>query len=313
MSVNYLDAARKGRNKWGQYVLNLIVIPFATIFCVYSVLILGLLLLGQVSHADLKDPAFLSTFLKSQPLWIAYILFISSYSFVIVSILIGIERNHHRNFISVICPEQNFNVKRCFNAFIVWFAMSLLLNAGAAYIYMVDPQSFKLVINPSQWLMYLVPAIIYAFVYALSTEIMRGYVLQGMGLIIRQQFLLIFISGFLSTMSSIPSSLKQSPYIQPQYIIINFIFSVGLALFILKGNNLELVLGIQTAGNFASRFISYQPAEGTMVLPTIFSISRDTQFLAIAASIAVVALCIKIAIFYAVFLRKSLPLAENTD
>jgi hypothetical protein len=83
-------------------------------------------------------------------------------------------------------------------------------------------------------------------------------------------------------------------------------------MFILKGNGLELAVGVQTASNLASRFISY-PNKDRVVMPSILSIDRNTQVFSSVITIGIIVLLIKSAIFYAIFLRRSLPLSAHSD
>jgi uncharacterized protein len=301
MTTNYLDAARQGRNKWWQYVLELTIVPFAAMMLVTIILIICLLAFGVVNISDLQNKELVRNTLETMPLWALYLLYIPLYSSACGSMLVGIEVLHHRKALSVICPGRTFDIKRYFNALTVWFLMSLFLNI---FQYIFNPQNFKLVFDPIQWLMYLVPNIILSFVLALFQEIVRGYVLQGLGLITRHKFLLIFMSVFLSLLMSLSSN---SHSIQPQSTIFDFIFCIGLVATILKDNGLELVLGIQTAIGLLKGFISYQFPDKISPFSTIWKVNLNMQIHPSVINIGIVILLIKLTTFYIIFLRKTKP------
>jgi uncharacterized protein len=312
MTTKYLDAVKQGRNKWWQYALGLTVIPFVAAACVVVVLMLCLLIFAGMKISDFQGAGTAKIF-SNLPPWAFYMYNLPGFSLMSIGILFGIEKLHYRDPLSVICPDRTFNIKNCFNAFVLWLMASLPLNSSSAYIiYMNDAQAVKFTFDLTLWSIYLIPAILFAFVLSLFTEIIRGYALQGIGLIIRRPFLIILISSLLSTAYTTLASLKQPQSLQIQYAISSFIYNIGLAVIILKGNGLELAIGIQTASNLALRFISY-PNKDSIVLPSILSIDRSTPFISSAVTIGIVALLIKLAIFYAVFLRRSLPLPESTD
>jgi uncharacterized protein len=312
MTIKYLDAAHKGRNEWWRYILGLLV-PWATIIIASIGFLIGLLTLGILHFSDFRSPATSANFIKKIPIWANYMMSISYISLMCVSALVWIEKAHQRNLFSVIFPDPNqvFNFKRCFNAFVVWFALSLLLSGGLFYTYMYEPQAIKITSDPIPWLIYLIPAFILILITTLFSEITRGYVLQAIGLIIKNKFLLITISGLLMVCIMVLSNLKKPPYIQIQSAISMFIFSVGLAMFILKENGLELVLGIEAASGLASKFIAYQSSEDSNFPAAIISIDKNTQVYSSSIAIGIVVLCIKLAVFYAIFLRRSSPLIQE--
>jgi uncharacterized protein len=305
MAIKYLDAARRGHNEWWRYILGLLT-PWVAVVIVFFGLIISLLTIGILHLSDFSPPATATSFMKKIPLWVNYMISISSISLMCVSILVWIEKAHQRNPFSVICPDPNqaFNLKRCFNAFIVWFLISILLSSGLYHTYIYEPQAIKIITDPIPWLIYLIPAIALILITTLFSEIIRGYILQGVGLIVKNKSLLITISGLLLVFIMALSNQKKPPYIQIQSAISIFVFSVALALFILKDNGLELVLGIEAASSLSSKFVAYQSSTDSPFPPAIISIDKDTQIYSSSLAIGIITLCIKLAIFYAIFLRK---------
>ncbi len=306
MTNNYLDAARQGSNKWWQYALELVIAPLITLILIVIITIVVMicsLAFGLASLSDFQDKELVQNTINAIPSWGRYMLLIPLLSSVCGSMLVGIEIFHHRNALSVICPGRVLNIKRYFNALIIWLLMSLFFNI---FQYISNPQAFKLVFEPIQWLACLVPAIIFSFVFALFQEIVRGYIIQGLGLIVRQKFLLIFISGFLSILTSLSSSKSSSA--QPQSTIFDFIFCIGLAAIILKEHGLELVLGIQTASSLLRGLISYRfPEMSASSFPSVYVVNLSEQIHPSVLNIGIVLLLIKLAVFYATFLRKTKP------
>jgi hypothetical protein len=100
MTTNYLDAARKGMNKWWQYVLVLAVIPAViTVFC--SIVWMFLLMIsGHLNLSEHPSQLLINKLLRSGSPWLNYIAFISTYSLICAGILAGMKKIHHRNFFS---------------------------------------------------------------------------------------------------------------------------------------------------------------------------------------------------------------------
>lgn len=308
MAIKYLDAARQGRNKWWKYIIGLL-IPWATVIMVSLGLVILLLTFGIIKISDFRPPATSADLIKKLPLWVYYVLSTSFVSLMCISSLVWIEKAHQRSPFSVIRPNSNqvFNIKRCFNAFIVWFTISLLLSGGLLNTYMYDPQAIKIITDPTTWLIYLIPSIVLIVITSLFSEITRGYVLQGIGLIVKQKYVVIGISGLLLVCLMALGNQNRPLYIQIQQAISIFIFSVGLAVFILKENGLELALGIEVASSLGSKIISYQSSEDSILPAAIISIDRNSHTYSSSVAIGIVLLCIKLAILYAIFFRRSLP------
>jgi uncharacterized protein len=314
MIIKYLDAARQGRNEWWRYILGLLV-PWATIIIASMGLFISFLILGIIHLSDFNPPATAASWMKKIPLWAIYITTISLVSLMCTSILVWMEKAHHRNPFSVICPDpnQSFNLKRCLNAFAVWLTLSLPFSVGLFYTYryIYEPQSIKLIADPTSWLIYLIPMIALILITTLFLEITRGYILQGLGLIVKNKSLLIVISGLMLVCIAALSNQKNSQYIQIQSAIGAFIFGSGLTMFILKENGLELVLGIEAASSLLSKFIAYQSSEDSLFPPAIISIDKNTQIYSSSVAIGLVISFIKLAIFYAIFFRKSSPVTQE--
>jgi uncharacterized protein len=312
MTIKYLDAARQGREKWWQYAIGLLV-PWTVIFLVTFAVIILLLIFGIINISDFKPPASSTSLIKKIPMWGIYVLSISGISLMCLSILVWIEQAHKRNPLSVICPDPNqtFNFQRCFNAFIGWFSLSLPLSIRLFYTHSSIPQAVEIVSDPLSWLTYLIPTVFLVFISALFSEIVRGYVLQGIGLAVKKKYILVSISALLLTSMAVFANLKQPQHLLIQSAIGVFIFGVGFAMVILKDNGLELALGIQIASGLISKFISYKSSEDSVLPPAMISIDKNTPLFSSAVSIGIVVLCIKLAIFYAVFLRKSSPITQD--
>jgi uncharacterized protein len=312
MAIKYLDAARQGQNKWWQYIVGLL-IPWATLIMASLGIFILFLTLGIIHFSDFRPPLTSADLINRLPLWAYYILSIALLSLMCISSLVWIEKAHQRSPFSVICPDSNqvFHIKRCFNAFIVWFAISLLLSGGLLNTYMYDPQAIKIIADPINWLIYLIPAIVLVVVTALYSEITRGYVLQGIGLITKQRHVVMGLSGLLMVCLIALSNQNRPLYIQIQQAIYAFIFSVGLAMFIFKENGLELVLGIAIANGLGSKIISYQSTADSTLPAAIISIDRNSHTYSSSIAIGLVLLCIKLTIFYAIFFRGNLPLTQK--
>jgi uncharacterized protein len=303
MTIKYLDAARQGKNQWWRYILILTVVPAIPACCISIILIICLQLFGNINYSDLQNKVLVAKSIRMMPPWALYLLVTSFYASMCACILLGLQKIHKRDFSSVICPNQRFNIGRYVNSSIAWLLISLLFRIFELKLNPQAFQDFRLVFNPIDWLIYLIPAVITAFTFASFTEIIRGYVLQGLGLLLRHKYLAILMSSLLSSVILMCINKSQCP--PYQCMVFNFILGIGLAISIVRENSLELVLGIQTAVNLVPRFLTYQSSENPpSSLPNMFSVNLNSQLASSTESIEIVILLIKLAIFYALFLRK---------
>lgn len=307
-NINYLDVTLQGRNKWWHYAIFLSV----TILAVLCFTLICFQIFSHLSLSDILKKGVFNKIIKSMSSWERYIISIIVNSFGCICIMVGINKIHHRSFLSTVCPNHKFNLQYYFNTFTVWLIMSLLFKV-LPYLPNPDAFTFKLILNPSEWFALLIPAIIFACISAFIKEFIRGYVLQGLGLILRQLILryvipLIFISSLLSSVTS--AIIDKHQCIQFQCIaydfIYDFIFSAGLAIFILKKNSLEAVLGIHAAGILAPIFIYFQPfEESSLATPSMFLVNFELQQYPSLMNIAIIFLLIKFILFYFIFFRRS--------
>lgn len=307
-NINYLDVAYQGRNKWWHYAIFLVATSFFVSCFAVIILIIWIQIFSHLSLLDILKKGEITRIIRSMPRWESLTISILANSFGCLCIIAGVKKIHRRSFISIICPDNVFNTRYYFKAFIVWLLISLLFKVLQ---YIPNHEAIKLVLNPSEWLICLVPAIILACVSAFIKEVIRGYILQGLGLIFRYLLPLIIISSFLSSVTS--GILNEHQCTQLQCItydfIYDFIYSAGLAIFILKENSLESVLGIHTAGILIPIFIHSQSVGKSFPpIPSIFIADFGVQQYLSLVNVSIIFLLIKLVLFYSVFLRKSTTL-----
>ncbi|HEY9626824.1 MAG TPA: hypothetical protein V6C84_05945 [Coleofasciculaceae cyanobacterium] len=298
MTRSYLDAAREGKNDGWRYLVGLIVFPSIFVIGLAIALTLGLLLLGVRDLEELRSPG-LKQYMESWPTWVAYTLFAITNLSILAGLVIAIEKLHQRSLHSVVDPHAPFCFRRLLTAFGLWFALAcgnVLLN------YLLYPNRFTVTFDPSQWFFNL-PFVTIAILTGVTTsEIARGYALQGLGLITRQPVLLVILSALLASFRGFD---VQRPYLS----LGEYILNAGLAAFILKSHTLELALGIQIARGAVSMVAQIKlpdSAGSSLALPSVFTANLDGYDFSAIASLAV-----RLAIFYAVFFRTQAPTSSK--
>jgi uncharacterized protein len=304
MASPYLKVAQAGRNKWWYYGLSLIVFP-AIALCVVSIVVGILLGIGVLLYSALWNhealPVFTSRdaerFIYSAPAWLFYSLATMVFSIWCLVMMAAIEKLHQRRILTVISADQSFRFQRFWAAFGLWL---LFLALSLAIDYFIPPQRYQFALEPMEWLISLPFALLFAVVLALINELVRGYLLQGLGLLIRQPIALISLSALVAAV------IRFTPE-QPLLLLPLFGLGVGLATFTLKDNRLEIALGIQAATAF-SIVLVHPPGVNGPNVPTLL-IDHSSM---VSPGLRLVRLLIGLGLIYVVFFRrKTDPLAKS--
>lgn len=265
MINRYLSLAKRGKNTWWRYLISILLILFF-----YQIIgIIPLVILGVSLTLD-SDPATQINPETGQFEGIDPFLPYLTLNFVLVSLLIGlylaVRFLHQRQFITLITPEPRMSWKRFFQGFGVYFILISLLSIVSVIL---SPSGYQLTFRPIQFLIFLPVALVLTPIQASAEELFfRGYLMQGIGLKIRNPLVPIVLSSVLFMLPHLlnPEAKSNLP------VMALFYFSLGafLAFITVKDNSLELAMGAHSANNlFIALILNY--TNSALPSPSIFT------------------------------------------
>jgi uncharacterized protein len=247
----YLDLAHKGRNDWWRYLLS-----FPAILVIW--LLVGsipvVLLMAYVSMDGNPATGYSATGFIGIPVTIEFLVTMSSFIPLIVATLLAVRLIHEQPLKTLITAEPHIRWRRILAAAGVWLVIAALLSLVEAILY---PGRYVFTFQPAAWLVYAVFALIFIPIQTSAEELFfRGYLLQSMGLHLKNKWLLSLLNGVLFLLPHLanPELAGGSILIGLGYLAMGFF----LALITLQDNGMELALGMHAANNlFAALFANY--------------------------------------------------------
>jgi uncharacterized protein len=178
--------------------------------------------------------------------------------------------------------------RRVFAGFLVWWGMNCLL-AGIEYL--LDPKNFVLSFTQN-WFFCLPLALVLTPLQTSFEELLfRGYLLQGIVLVLRNRVALVIINGILFMLPHLANPELQRGGIIAIYY---FMFGAALAALTIRDNGLELPLGIHAANNLMVLF--FNAKDSVLPFPSIWQVQTPNPPIA-----DIVLITLEFAIAYYIF------------
>jgi len=243
----FLDLSNLGKNHWYRYLLSFVFIIFLW------------QIIGGIPYALVY---FLE---KTDQLYLSYLT--QSFSFICFLLATGLAVRfiHKRPVISLVTSQSRINWKKIWLPGVLWLFLSVWVTLGDALFH---PDSYRLAFDFRQWMPFALTALLLTPIQTTAEEwLFRGFILQGLGRITRNQIILILLSGILF---ALPHFLN--PEMQIDFLLLAlFYFSFGafLTWMTLRYQTLELALGVHAANNlFAVIVANYEGS--ALPSPAIF-------------------------------------------
>jgi uncharacterized protein len=254
MSKKLLDSVYQGRNSWKTYLLVLVT------FYVYWYYLSGCVV--NVSQS------FLSPLLGEN----SYIIFFIATSIPFISLFallfFVVEELHRRKFYSLINYQASIDINRLLLGFKTW-GIQLLVFQVCSLI--VSPTAYTYTFEPKQWFL-LFPFILILTPIQTSVEelLYRGYLMQGLSLIIKHRLGLVLITSILFAIPhfSNPEMQRGFAWVAVDY----FMWGVFMSTIVLEDDRLELALGIHAANNIFG-FLIVNTTDSVIPTPAILTIT----------------------------------------
>lgn len=284
MGVQYLDAARQGKNDWWRYVLSIVVIA---IFW----LILGTipLIIWGVANPHVFWSGGTTEF---ERIWF-YAINSLSFVFFLLGLFVAVKGLHQRRFLTLIRANAHVRFKRMAQGAGVWGLLIALPYLIEAILF---PSHFAITFHASAWFVLLPIALILTPIQSTTEELFfRGYLLQSLGIFTKNHWILMSLTSIFFAVLHFgnPEVEASSSF---TWIALNYLsFGVFFALITLKDNALELAIGAHVINNlFLGLVVS--PKVSVLNTPAIV-----TQTVIADARIELILLLAQASIFYYVF------------
>ncbi len=282
----YLQVARQGKNQVWRYVLGLVLslvgwqvvgmIPFVVAIAVYH---------GANQTRPSPDGPF-TTMMGD------FVLLNVMFWFLIASLCVVIKGLHQRPFMTLVSADRTLSWRRIWQGFLAW---GVLLAIATGIDFLLNPQDYQVTFEADRWFLLLPIALILTPIQTTAEELFfRGYLLQGLGQLTQQPFILLSVSGILFT---IPHLLNPEIAVHAVLIALNyFVFGVVLTLITLKDDRLELAIGLHAANNlFIALFVNYH--NSVLATPSLLTSG------ALNPLFSLISIVIMSGFFYAIFFR----------
>ena len=184
-----------------------------------------------------------------------------------LALYIGITRIHKRSFLSIWTARSSFDWSRFFWAFVIWLIFNLVIE-GIGYLQ--NPGNY---IWQFEAIPFLILLIIVIFILPIQTSFeeifLRGYLLQGIGLLFRSRVGALIITSILFGLMHM-----MNPEVGEFGWTTMITYYVSIAIFLgalaLLDDGLELAIGVHTATNlFGSLFVTF--GSSAIQTPALFS------------------------------------------
>lgn len=229
----YLALVHHGRNQWWRYLAGVLVI---LLFAEVLGIIPFYLLRQHYDYSGLR----------------AFLALNFGVLIELAGLLIAVMLIHRRSVLSLVTPHARFDWRRAMQGFAVWFALDAAASVIESWLF---PGRYRLTFNPDSFFMFAAVALCLTPLQTATEELLfRGYVMQGLGLLVKKPALIAIASGVIFMLPHLanPEVAHNPLLVPPQYLVIGLL----LAAVTLRDGRLELAIGIHTANNLFSGLVA---------------------------------------------------------
>jgi membrane protease YdiL (CAAX protease family) len=260
----YLDLTLQGKNNWWRYVLAVLLILF--MWQVLGALPSAAVLVWAMVNHGLQAGSGTGS-LPGMDTTVGFIALMLAFLFFIIGIYLAVGFIHRRPLRTLVTPARSIAWRRLFQGFGAWFLLAALMSVVEAHLF---PGRYVWTPDMRRFLPFLFLALIFVPIQTSAEELFfRGYVLQSVGLRLRNIWVLSIISGLLFGLPHLLNPEAAANY--PLLGIYYFTFGFSLAYLTLRDGRLELALGAHAANNlFSVIFANYMVT--ALPSPSLFTI-----------------------------------------
>lgn len=286
---DYLEITHSGKNDWWRYILSLpvIITIWLLVGSVPVIMLMAYVTMDGNPATDFSGIGFTGV-----PVLPEFLITMSSFIPFFAATLLAVRFIHARPLKTLITGQSRIRWEKMIAAAGVWMVIAALLSVVEAFLY---PGRYVLTLQPFTLLAFAIFALIFIPIQTSAEELFfRGYLLQWMGLRLKNKWLLSLLNGVLFFLphAANPEMASGSVLIGLGYFAMGFF----LTLITLQDHGMELALGMHAGNNlFAGLFANYSVT--ALPSPALFTV----QFLDPVYSL--VSLVVGMIVFYAIFFR----------
>jgi uncharacterized protein len=254
MSRKFLDSVYQGKNSWQIYLVVLMTIEIYWYYLAGYVVTICQSLLSPLLEINSAANYFIAISIP----------FVSIFALLFAAV----EGLHHRKFCSLIDRQASIDIKRLLFGFGVWGTQSLLCDIC---FLITSPNTYSYTFEPGKWFVLLPLVLILTPIQTSIEELLyRGYLMQGLSLVIKNRLGIILITSILFAIPHLSNPEMQRGFFWTAMTY--FFWGVFFAALTLKDDRLELALGVHSANNIYS-FLVVNTTDSAIPTPAIFTIA----------------------------------------
>ncbi len=268
MTQNFLAAANQGKNNWWRYLIGIpLILSFYAILGSIVVLVFVLIELKIPLDGSLPAETIVTkmTDLMKTPSIGGYLSVNLPFPITLIGLFITIVAIHQRKFSSLIRANSPIQWRRMLLGALVW---NLIMWGYAGLGYLLNPSNFVWSYTSLWWIMLPIALVLTPIQTSCEELFFRGYLMQGMALLMKNRIALIIANGILFMIPHLGN-----PEMQRGSLMALGYFTIGAALaaITIRDNGLELAMGIHAANNLQVLFFS--PRDSALPFPSLWRIT----------------------------------------
>jgi len=281
--MEYLEIARTGKNDWWRYLISF---PGILIVWIFGGVLLTLpfvfWVLGDGNPATTYD----STGFIGIPVVGNFILVMITFFPFIIATPLAVRFIHTRPVQTLITAAPRVRWGRLLAGAAVWFVLAVVISVVESALY---PGRYVLTLQPRALLVYAVFALLLIPIQTTAEEFFfRGYLLQWMGLILKNKWLLALINGVIFLLPHLANPEMSVSSNALLMALGYFAFGFFAALITLQDNGMELALGLHAANNLMVLFVNYPVS--ALPSPSVFTVQTlDSVYGLVSTTVALIA------------------------
>lgn len=261
----FFKVAEQGRNEFWRYFISVLIIIAVSILGQIPLALLIVTRITNLSDVDKFQENFNFSEIGIDPNT-GLLLMLIPFILCFLCMIFIIRVIHQRPFLSVLTGHNRFNWPKFFFAF---FVMFLLLIIAEAVLYSINPGNYVLDFNLKLFIpLLLISVFLLPFQTSLEEIFIRGYLLQGIGLLTKYKWIPLLITSILFGLLHLTNpEVKEYGFwlTYPYY----FGFGLFLGIIIILDNGLEIPLGIHAIVNIYGATLVTFPSS-TMQTPAVY-------------------------------------------
>jgi membrane protease YdiL (CAAX protease family) len=261
----FFSVAKKGKNEFWRFIISVIFIIAVTF--IGQIPLVAIIIMKMTDYSQLEkfqeDLDFSHVGIDPN---VGLVLILIPFALCFLSMIFIIRLIHERDFKTVLTGHDKFKWGKIYFAV---FLMLILLSVSEIILYLFDPGNYELNINIRLFIpLILISVILLPLQTSFEEIFIRGYLMQGIGLISRYKWIPLVITSLLFGLLHI-----MNPEIKEFGLLATLPYYVGFGLFmgiiVIMDDGLEIPLGIHAAVNiYGTAFVTFSGS--TMQTPALF-------------------------------------------